>query len=166
MSEAYVGEIRAFAFGQAPRNWARCEGQLLAINQNQALFSILGTTYGGNGVNTFALPDLRGRVPVHTGSGVTLGQTAGETAHALTQNEIPSHVHTASASSAAATLSTMVAGSYWAAASYFNKDPSQTVAMSPNAVAATGGSQPHENMQPYTAVSYCIAINGLFPSRN
>lgn len=168
MSEPFLGEIRAFAFGRVPRGWAACEGQTMPINRYQALFSIIGVTYGGDGMSTFVLPDLRGRVPVHAGSGmagIRLGQRGGEATHALTQNEIPAHGHVPSGSTATATVAAMAAGSFWAAAPCFSKDPAQTVPMSGAAVSTAGASQPHENMQPYAAVSFCIALNGIYPTR-
>lgn len=167
MSEPFLGEIRLMSFGFAPRGWAACDGQLLAINQNQALFSILGTTYGGNGQTNFALPNLRGRVPVHTGGGFTLGQLGGEPSHTLTANETPTHSHPWNASSAPATsgspANAVLAASVGAAAF---APPSSLVAMDPAAVSQAGGSQPHENTQPYLTVSFCIALQGIFPSRN
>jgi microcystin-dependent protein len=167
MSEPFLGEIRLMSFGFAPKGWAACNGQLLAINQNQALFSILGTTYGGNGQTTFALPNLGGRVPVHTGGGFSLGQQGGEASHTLTANETPTHSHLWNASSAPATsgspASAVLAASVGAAAF---APPSALVAMDPAAVSPAGGSQPHDNTQPYLTVSFCIALQGIFPSRN
>jgi microcystin-dependent protein len=155
------------SFGFAPRGWAACDGQLLAINQNQALFSILGTTYGGDGRTTFALPNLRGRVPVHTSSSFSLGQQGGEASHTLTTNETPTHTHAWNASSAPATsgspANAVLAASVGTAAF---APPSSLVAMDPSGVAPAGGSQPHENTQPYLTVSFCIALQGIFPSRN
>lgn len=166
MSEPFIGEIRAFGQNWAPRGWALCNGQLLAINQNQALFSILGTTYGGNGQTTFALPDLRGRVPMHVGNGITLGQSAGEENHTLTQNEMPQHNHLVQGSPAPADQKN-VAGTIWAESTSNPFGPAASmVPMNPASLTAAGGSQPHPNMQPYLTMNYCIAIQGIFPSRN
>ncbi|MDQ6422915.1 tail fiber protein [Paenibacillus sp. LHD-117] len=166
----FLGEIRLYSFNFAPKGWALCNGQLLPINQNQALFSLLGTTYGGNGQTTFALPDLRGRVPVHPGRGIEQGQSGGQEAHTLTQSELPAHTHIVQASSAAATQKNPD-GQVWAAPavsayhSWGTVDPS-SVAMNPQVIASSGSSQPHTNMQPYLTLSYCIALVGIFPSRN
>lgn len=168
MAEPYIGEIKLVGFNYPPRGWALCNGQLLPINQNQALFAILGTTYGGNGVTTFALPDLRGRVPVHVGNGVTLGQSAGEENHTLTTNEMPAHVHQVMASSAAPNQK-VVTGNIWAAPTdttpYNNQSASLTM-MHAGSMSTAGGSQPHTNMQPYLTLNYCIALEGIFPTRN
>jgi microcystin-dependent protein len=170
MAEPFLSEIRIFSFGYAPRSWALCNGQLLPINQNQALFSLLGTTYGGNGQTNFALPDLRGKTPIHFGAGFVLGQTGGEQAHTITQSEMPQHVHILNGSSAAAdaavpggnlmgVVDNTTFGNAYAA-------PSNLVAMNPLTVGNVGGSQPHPNMQPYIALNICIALQGIFPSRN
>jgi microcystin-dependent protein len=163
MADPFLGEIRPFAFGVIPRGWLPCEGQVLPINQNQALFSLLGTTYGGNGVNTFQLPDLRGRLPLGSSQNYPPGTVGGEATHTLTVNETPAHTHMVQASSATGTLSTLQ-GNYWAGAMNYAAAPD--TAMAPDAIGAAGQSQPHENMQPYMAVSFCIATNGIFPSRN
>ena len=170
MAEPFLSEIRIFSFNFAPRGWALCNGQFLPINQNQALFSLLGTTYGGNGQTTFALPDLRGKTPIHFGSGFTLGQTGGSPAHTLTQSEMPQHIHMLNASSAAAdaaipggnllgAVDNTIFGNAYAA-------PSNLVAMNALASGNVGGSQPHPNMQPYLVLNICIALQGIFPSRN
>lgn len=165
MAEPFIGEIRQFPFNYAPKGWAQCNGQLLAINQNQALFSILGTTYGGDGRVTFALPNLQGRVPVHPGQGVQFGEIGGEEAHTLTINEIPQHTHQAVGGSDAATAAP--SGKTWGTSSSVQPFAAQAnTIMSPKAIAPTGGSQPHNNMQPYTVVNFCIALQGIFPSRN
>lgn len=164
MAEPFLGEVRQFPFNFAPRGWAQCNGQLLPISQNQALFSILGTTYGGDGRTTFALPNLMGRVPVHFGESITLGQTAGEEAHTLTIDEIPQHSHTANGGSDA--ISSGPAGNTWGTSDSITPFTSQSnMTMSPNSIAAAGGSQPHSNMQPYLVVNFCIALQGIFPSR-
>lgn len=166
MSEAFIAEIKIFSFNYPPKFWAQCNGQTLAIAQNQALFSLLGTTYGGNGQTTFALPDLRSRVPIHAGAGFALGQAAGEENHALTVSEMPAHTHTVTASSAAGTSPTP-GGKTWAAStaqSYSSGSPDTT--MNAASVANAGSSQPHNNMPPYSVLNFCIALQGIFPSRN
>jgi microcystin-dependent protein len=179
MSDAYVAEIRIFGFTFAPKGWATCSGQIVSIQQNQALFSLLGTTYGGNGTTTFALPDLRGRAPIHWGTGVglanvSLGQVGGEENHLLTTQEMPMHNHSFAATTAAATKKPVNLGvfaddvdsqavDYFAA---FNAPNSSYVSLSPLSMPPAGGSQPHNNMQPYLVLNICIAMNGIFPSRN
>ncbi|MEK5232996.1 tail fiber protein [Lysinibacillus sp. FSL K6-0232] len=166
MSEPFLGEIRLFSFGGVPSGWMRCDGQILQINTHQALYSLLGATYGGNGVSTFALPDLRGRVPVHVGNGVTLGQKAGEEVHILTIHEMPAHTHVVNGSSESATLRA-AAGHVWGASlkdSYEAAQPNTQMNM--QALSTTGNSQPHQNMQPFSVVNYCIAITGIYPTRN
>lgn len=164
MAEPYIGEVRLFPFAFAPRGWALCNGQLMPISQNQALFSILGTTYGGDGVTKFALPDLRGRVAVHTGSGVTLGQSAGEEGHALTTQEMPAHQHQLSANRTASTLSA-AANNVWGP--FPNRYAAASNAtMASAALSSVGSGAPHPNLQPYLVASYCIALTGIFPSRN
>lgn len=166
MSEPFLGEIRLFSFARIPRGWMPCNGQLLAINTNQALYSLLGTLYGGNGTTTFALPDLRGRVPVHIGNGIKLGQIAGEEAHTLTINEMPAHTHQVSGSSQNATVK-VASGNVWGVttnAFYTTNQPN--VSMSPQALSTSGSSQAHPNMQPYNVINYCMAIVGIYPQRN
>ncbi|HWI64814.1 MAG TPA: tail fiber protein [Symbiobacteriaceae bacterium] len=165
MSEPFLAEIRMFSFGYAPQGWAACDGAILPINQNQALFSLLGTTYGGNGTTTFALPDLRGRVPVHFGNGVTLGQSSGQETHVLTVNEMPAHVHIASGSSTTADQK-IAAGNVWATSGTNPYAATPNLAMSNQAISTTGQSQAHENRQPYLPVMFCIATMGIYPSRN
>jgi len=169
MSEPFLSEIRIFSFIYAPRTWAQCNGQLLPINQNQALFSLLGTTYGGNGQTTFALPDLRSRVPMHEGQGFTLGQSGGQEVHTLTTSEMPTHNHVVNAvvsASANATVgdptSNFCANS---GKSNYTTDAPNNV-MFPGAITNTGGSQPHENRCPYLVLNFCIALVGIFPSQN
>lgn len=165
MSEPFLGEIRIFANNYAPRGWMFCEGQILQINQNQALYSLLGTVYGGDGVTTFALPDYRGRVPIHVSQSIPLGTSAGEAAHTLTVNEMPQHTHQVFASSNLAS-SPSPQNNAWAAVDNMY-DPAATMAqMNTNAIGSAGGSQPHNNMQPYLVLNYAIAIQGIFPSRN
>jgi len=166
MSEPYVGEIRLFGFGTVPRGWARCDGQVLQINTNQVLYSILGATYGGNGTSTFALPDLRGRVPVHVSSSIKLGQKDGEETHVLTTNEMPAHTHVVNGSSESATLK-VATGSVWGASTNNIYSVNQlNTNMSAQALSTSGNSQPHQNMQPYSVANYCIALVGIYPSRN
>ncbi len=166
MSEQYVGEIRLFSFGTVPSGWARCDGQILQINTNQALYSILGATYGGNGSTTFALPDLRGRVPVHVSSSITRGQKAGEEVHVLTINEMPTHTHIVNGSSESATLK-VTAGNVWgtSANNIYSVNQPNTI-MNTQALSTSGNSQSHQNMQPYSVANYCIALVGIYPSRN
>ena len=167
MAEPYLGEVRPFGFNWAPRGWALCDGGLLPINQNQSLYSILGTTYGGDGRTSFALPDLRGRVPTHKGPGMNLGQKGGDETVTLTVNELASHEHSVNASTDTAAGSTLTGqvlaksegGTLYGAAG-------NMVGMNPADVKAAGGTQSHDNMQPYLTISYCIALQGLFPSRN
>lgn len=168
MAEPFLAEIRIMTFNFAPRGWALCNGQILPINQNQALFSLLGTTYGGNGQVTFGLPNLQGRLPIHMGGGHTLGELGGEQAHTLSISEIPAHVHSARATtgstpSAAPSNSRVLSDS--AGASAWGS-PSNLVAMNPQAVANVGGSQAHQNMQPFLALNFSIALQGIFPSQN
>jgi|SRR6185312_3932592 len=166
MSEQYIGEIRSFGFAFAPKGWSQCNGQLLPINQNQALFALLGTTFGGNGVSTFALPDLRGRVGISQGVGFTLGTAAGEANHTLTVTELPQHVHPMVASSAAATVGTPV-GNFPApaggGAALFGSPVNTTLGTGSS---PTGGNQPHSNQPPFLVINFCIALVGIFPSRN
>lgn len=167
MSEPFLGEIRMMGFNFPPRGWALCDGQILPINQNQALYSLLGTTYGGDGRTTFALPDLRGRTPIHFGDGHALGQKSGEETHTLLAGEMPQHTHALQASPTAAD-SPQAAGNMLgtsAAADVYNA-AGNLQNMSGAAVANAGGGQAHENMQPFLALNFCIALQGLFPSRN
>ena len=165
MGENFLGEIRLFSIPFAPKGWAPCNGQLLPINQNQALFSLLGTTYGGNGVTTFALPDLQGKTPIHFGTNVPLGTAGGEAQHTLTPNEIPRHTHQARASDTNA-ASPDPSGQNWAQASFPYSNAANLVQMNPNAIGTSGQSQPHDNMQPSLVIGLCIALQGIFPSRS
>jgi microcystin-dependent protein len=167
-----MGEIKIFSFNFAPKGWAMCNGQFLQINQNQALFSLLGTTYGGDGRTTFALPDLRCKAPNHFGSSFTLGQQGGEFAHTVTTSELPTHPHLLNANLAVVDVNTNATqgaptGNFWAndgKAIYCTSAPNN--AMHPSAVSNVGGSQPHQNMQPFLVLTFCIALTGIFPSRN
>jgi microcystin-dependent protein len=171
MSEPFLAEVRVMGFNFAPRGWAFCDGQILPINQNQSLYSLLGTTYGGDGRTSFALPDLRGRTPIHTGRSNgggdhTLGQKSGEETHTLAANEMPQHTHSLKGSSSPAASnepSGRVVGDNQGLIYHAFATPTP---MAPNAVTHVGGGQAHENMQPYIAVNFCIALRGLFPSRN
>jgi microcystin-dependent protein len=165
MTEPFIGEIQVFAFQYAPKGWALCNGQLLPINQNQALFSLLGTTYGGDGRTTFALPDLRGRVPLGVGAGYTQGERAGEESHTLIAPEMPAHTHTPLASLAAAS-SPSPADATWTNMGTAGYAGNPNTQMAGNAIVAAGGSQPHENRSPYLTVNFCIALQGIFPSRS
>jgi microcystin-dependent protein len=167
MGTPFLGELRLFSFQFAPKGWALCNGQLMAINQNQALFALLGTTYGGNGIQTFALPNMQGRCGIHFGNGHTQGESAGEENHTLVTSEMPSHTHTVSCSSGTADQANPL-NNLWAqddadAVLYRNSGGST---MASAAIANTGGSQPHNNMSPFLVMSYCIALQGIFPSRN
>jgi len=166
MADTVLSEIRIMSFVFAPRGWALCNGQLLPINQNQALFSLLGTTYGGDGRVNFALPDLRGRVPMHEGQGHTLGERAGESAHTLTQSEMPAHIHSLAASTLNANQAGGPSGNSWAQSSQNPYETTSDNVMASGTLTNTGGSQPHENTQPYLTLSFCIALQGIFPSPN
>ncbi|MGB1242178.1 MAG: phage tail protein [Chitinophagales bacterium] len=167
MSEPFLGEIRIVGFNFAPRGWAFCDGQILPINQNQSLYSLLGTTYGGDGRTSFALPDLRGRTPIHEGGGFQLGQKSGAETITLTAAEMPSHTHTLRGKNGpsngvnpvGASLAQSKAGS-----SHYSDSGNGN--MSDVALKNTGGQQAHNNMQPFTTLAFCIALQGLFPSRN
>jgi microcystin-dependent protein len=165
MATPFLGEVKIVSFNFAPKGWALCNGQLLPINQNQALFSLLGTTYGGNGQTTFALPNLQGRVPLHMGSAFVMGQAGGETAHTLNISEMPAHTHIPVGSSNNASVTTP-AGNLWAAQSGGGYSPSSNANMNPASITNVGGSQPHDNMSPYLVLNFCIALSGVFPSRN
>lgn len=165
MAEPFLSEIRVVSFGFAPRGWALCNGQTLPISQNQALFSLLGTTYGGNGTTTFQLPNLQASMPVHWGNGFNLGQAGGEANHTLLLSEIPAHPHVAQGVSTNAS-SPSATGEAWASSSQNPYGGSPNTTMSPNALSAAGGSQPHNNMPPYLTLNFIIALQGIFPSRS
>ncbi|BCX49742.1 tail Collar domain-containing protein [Haloferula helveola] len=167
MSEPFLAEIRVVGFNFPPRGFAQCDGQILPINQNQSLYSLLGTTYGGDGRTTFALPDLRGRVPVHEGAGFTLGQKGGEEVHTLNATEMPAHTHELMASTSPASTGQPDSGVLFAKSSDpIYHAPTTTVAPAAGTLTTVGGGQAHNNMQPYIAINFCIALQGLFPSRN
>jgi microcystin-dependent protein len=169
MPEPYLAEIRLFPYNSVPRGWMLCEGQILVIAQNQAVFSLLGTTYGGNGQTTFALPDLRGRVPINFGvtlaSTFPLGQAQGEASHTLTINEMPAHSHLAHGSSDPST-SISPQNNVWGIQNNLYGPADALALMNGEAISNTGGNVPHSNMQPYLALNFCIALEGIFPSRN
>lgn len=169
MAEPFLSEIRLMSFIFAPKGWALCNGQFLPINQNQALFALLGTTFGGDGQVNFALPDLRGRTPIHVGNGHTLGERGGEQAHTLSIAEMPTHTHVVQGTSNVANAGNP-AGNLLATTTAATGDvyapASQLVAMAPQSVTNTGGSQAHLNMQPFLTLSFCIALQGIFPSPN
>ena len=169
MAEPFIGEIRPFAFNFPPRGWALCSGQLLPINQNQALFSLLGTTYGGNGTTNFALPNLNARVAVGEGQGNglaphSLGETGGQSAVGLNTSNIPAHNH--GVATASSSTSTSPANALPGPSVHKIYDPAGNAALAPDALAQTGGSQAHDNMQPTLCINYSIALIGIFPSRN
>jgi microcystin-dependent protein len=180
MSEFFLGQIQPFAFNFAPSGWALCNGQLLSINQNQALFSLLGTTYGGNGQTTFALPNLQSRVPIHPGQGpglpaYSLGEEAGSETVTLIANEMPAHTHLFAGTTAAATTKRPSTGAALAKSTLPNSTSpgnafygtaQSLTALQPGTIGLAGGSQPHSNMQPYLVISWCICIVGVFPARN
>lgn len=163
MAEPFLGELRLMSFNFPPKGWAGCNGQLLPINQNQALFSLFGTMYGGDGRVNFGLPDLRSRVPLHIGAGFSQGQKLGEEFHTLTQAEMPAHNHIIQASSqqgsqAAPTILASVENTY--------RPANEMTSIHPETLTPVGGGQPHENRQPFTVLNWCVALQGIFPSRN
>jgi len=165
MSEPFLSEIKIISWNFAPKGWAFCNGQILPINQNQALFSLLGTTYGGDGRVNFALPNLQGRVPIHTGNGHVLGEVAGEENHTLIMSEMAAHAHNVSASGAAPNQG-QPTGNMWASGSGAYSSSAADSSMNPASISNTGGSQPHTNMQPYLVLNFIIALQGIFPSQN
>jgi len=166
MAEPFLSEIRIMSFNFPPKGWAVCDGQFLPINQNQALFSLLGTTFGGNGQTNFALPDLRERTPIHVGSGHTLGESGGAQVHTISIAELPEHAHLVSASSTDADTATPTAATVIARSEVTQpyRDVTNLVAMSPAAITSRGGSLAHENRQPFLALTFCIALQGSFPT--
>ena len=166
MSQPFMGEIKIISWNFPPKGWAFCNGQLLPINQNQALFSILGTTYGGDGRVNFALPDFRGRVPIYQGQGFTEGQKGGEEFHTLIMGEMPAHNHFLQANSSAANKA-VPTNNFLANVSTKVYGPvSNLTTLHPSSVTNVGGSQPHENRQPFLVLNFIIALQGIFPSRN
>ena len=171
MAEPFLSEIRIMSFNFPPKGWAMCDGQLLPINQNQGLFSLLGTTYGGDGRVNFALPDLRGRAQIHMGSGHTLGERGGEQAHTLSIGEIPTHTHVANATNDPHTTSPenyqpLPANALFAVVNNLYVSPlTNPVALMAGTATNVGGSQAHLNMQPFLVLNFCIALQGIFPSQ-
>jgi microcystin-dependent protein len=165
MSEPFLSEIKVVSFNFPPKGWALCNGQFLPINQNQALFALLGTTYGGNGQTTFALPNLRGRLPIHMGNGHTLGEAAGSTSVTVNIQQLPTHLHALQASSQNGAVAG-VGNAIPARVNNLYVAPSSLTTMSPTSVTSVGGSQPHNNMMPYLVLNFIIALQGIFPSQN
>lgn len=166
MADPFLAEIRLVSFNFAPKGWAMANGQFLPINQNQPLFALLGTTFGGNGQTTFALPDLRGRSPIHFGDGFTLGQQGGEQAHTITMSEMPAHTHIVNGSSTLGTLNNGNLNVLGVSQAPVYNAPPPTTTLVPGSVTNAGGSQAHLNMQPYLTITACIALQGIFPSPN
>ena len=165
MAQPYVGEIRMFAGNFAPAGWMFCEGQLLPISENETLFNLIGTTYGGDGQSTFALPDLRGRLPMHFGNGFTLAETGGVETVTLTVSQIPAHSHPLLANPGQANSTGPGTNVFSKPSKNMYRDPPPVVAMNPQSVTSTGGSQPHDNFQPYLCVDFIISLFGIFPSQ-
>jgi microcystin-dependent protein len=165
VAEPFLSEIRIMSFTFAPRGWALCNGQLLPINQNQGLFSLLGTTFGGDGRVNFALPDLRGRTPLHVGGSHTLGERGGEQAHTLSIAELPTHTHPFNASQANANVPTP-GNSMFGTSNNMYAAPANLTSINAQTITNVGGSQAHLNMQPFLTLSFCIALQGIFPSPN
>jgi len=166
MGTPFLGEIKIVSFGYAPRFWALCNGQLLPINQNQALFSLFGTSYGGNGQTTFALPNLRGQVPIHVGNGHTQGETAGTESVTLTQAQMPTHLHFANATTNETSQVASANGALLSPGNNMYSGPNNLTTLAPQAVTNVGGSQPHNNMMPYLVLNFIVSLQGIFPSRN
>src|SRR5438067_10486138 len=165
MAEPFLSEIRIMSFVFAPKGWAMCNGQLLPINQNQALFSLLGTTFGGDGRVNFGLPDLQGRVPIEVGSGHSLGERGGEQAHTVSISEMPTHFHQLQGSTAIGDVA-FANNTVLASALNLYGPANSLTAIAPNSVTNVGGSQAHSNMQPFLTLTFCIALQGIFPSPN
>jgi microcystin-dependent protein len=171
MATPFLGEVKLVSFNFAPKGWALCNGQLLPINQNQPLFALFGTIYGGNGTTNFALPNLQGRIPVGRGAQFVQGQVGGEVAHTLQLGELPQHAHPAAVNTGTGTFKSP-SNNFWAAPAgqgYTMYNPTLSggsAPMAPQTVAPVGGSQPHENMPPYLVITAVVALSGIFPSRN
>jgi microcystin-dependent protein len=164
VSEPFLGEIKIMSFNFPPKGWAFCNGQFLPINQNQALFSLLGTMYGGNGQTTFALPNLQGRVPIHFTDGFIQGQSAGEQVHTVTSAEMPAHTHTFGASQSNANTP-VPANNLFGTSNNMYAATTNLTTVNAQTITSVGGSQPHTNMQPYLTLNFCIALQGIFPSQ-
>lgn len=165
MSDPFLGEIRMMAFNFAPRGWGFCSGQVLTIQQNQALFSLLGTTYGGNGQTTFALPNFQGRTPIHAGNGFTQGQTGGSESHTLISTQMPAHTHTLNASSSPSAAAVPTNNSFANGTAKLYAPQNSGATLQAATIGNVGGNQPHNNMQPYSVINFCIALSGIFPSQ-
>ena len=167
MAEPFLGEIRIMSFNFPPKGWALCNGQLLPINQNQPLFALFGTTYGGDGRVNFALPNLQGQSPIHIGGGFSQGQTGGEQNHTLSSAEMPAHAHVAQGTTSNADQP-IPTGNLLGAANnmYTGANAGNLTPLEPSSISALGGSQAHQNMQPYLTLSFCVALQGIFPSQN
>ncbi|GKQ55000.1 phage tail protein [Bradyrhizobium sp. Ce-3] len=165
MADPFLSEIRMMSFGFAPKGWAFCNGQVLPINQNQPLFSLLGTVYGGNGQTTFALPNLQGRTPMHVGNGHVLGELGGEQAHTLLIGEMPQHTHVANATNTNGAV-LVPANNVLGALNNAYAAPAALTPLVPGSISTVGGSQAHQNMQPFLTINFCIALQGIFPSQN
>lgn len=166
MAEPFLSEIRIMSFNHAPKGWAMCNGQLLPINQNQALFSLLGTTFGGDGRVNFALPNIQGKVPIHVGNGHTLGEQSGSGSHTLSISQLPTHMHVAMAASNPATTNTATGTAFLGQQASTYGPPANLTAMAASEIGNAGGNQAHQNMQPYLVLTFCIALQGIFPSPN
>ncbi|HMH42747.1 MAG TPA: tail fiber protein [Pyrinomonadaceae bacterium] len=166
MSTPFMGEIKIVSFNFAPKGWAQCNGQFLPINQNQALFSLLGTQFGGNGQTTFALPDFRSRIPIHMGSGFIIGQNGGQESHTVTQAEMPAHTHLLQANKLGADVNVLSGNLFGQVSGGIYGNPSNLTTILPSTITNIGGSQPHENRQPFLVLCFVIALQGIFPSQN
>ena len=166
MSEPFLSEIKLVSFNFPPKGWALCNGQLLPINQNQALFALLGTTYGGNGQTNFALPNLRGRIPIHMGDGHTLGEAAGSTAVTVNIQQLPTHIHGLQASPTSTSTTPDPSNAFLAPVNGGYAAPANLTPLEGTSVTPVGGSQPHNNMMPYLVLNFIIALQGIFPSKN
>jgi microcystin-dependent protein len=166
MSEPFLSEIKIVSFNFPPKGWALCNGQLLPINQNQALFALLGTTYGGNGQTNFALPNLRGRVPIHMGNGHTQGEAAGSTSVTVNIQQLPTHIHGLQGSSNPSGTTSDPTNAFLAPVNGGYGPASNLTTLNAQTITSVGGSQPHNNMMPYLVLNFIIALQGIFPSRN